>query len=505
MGEYIISIEIGRKQKYIFSSNHLAENVGASIIIRKATEEDAKEYYEKYNPKVIYEGGGNALYVFVSKQDGIEFSKEYSESVLKSYPGIVLYLVGYELEKNMTVKEGIQHCRILMTEKKNRQAYIAGIIDYGKTLHCSVTNLPATNHGSLCLPEEWKEKPLSKESLIKYKHSRERNRVFEKLEIKGYQFPIKEDDLGRKREEKSYTAVVHIDGNRMGEAFQKFDEKIVQKGNQDIEIFNQKYIRALGNFSKEIKDKYKEAFKEMVQVLVNNMDKLKSELDLEEGNLPICPLIIAGDDICFICDGRIGIELARIYLEKIKEKKLNACAGVAIVKSHYPFSKAYKLAEQLCQNAKDFIKEGEKASYLDWHIEEGELGDSISEIRKENYRAEDGALLYLKPYKIGEKKSIGEEKSENAFANFFDALEIIREKNDNEEIIPRSKIKEFRDISRKGEKETQYFLTSNQLEEKLERTNHLKGIGSFTEREGKKHNLFFDVIEVMDLYIKLEE
>ena len=73
--KYITLIEIGKKQTYIFSSNRLAENVGASIIIRKATEDDPKEFYRQYSPDVIYEGGGNALYVFRSKADGIEFAK----------------------------------------------------------------------------------------------------------------------------------------------------------------------------------------------------------------------------------------------------------------------------------------------------------------------------------------------------------------------------------------------------------------------------------------------
>ena len=73
--KYVSLIEIGRKQTYIFSSNRLAENVGASIIIRKATEDDPKAFYRQYSPDVIYEGGGNALYVFRSKADGLGCAK----------------------------------------------------------------------------------------------------------------------------------------------------------------------------------------------------------------------------------------------------------------------------------------------------------------------------------------------------------------------------------------------------------------------------------------------
>lgn len=34
MGKYVTLIEVGQKQSYIFASNRLAENLGASIIIR---------------------------------------------------------------------------------------------------------------------------------------------------------------------------------------------------------------------------------------------------------------------------------------------------------------------------------------------------------------------------------------------------------------------------------------------------------------------------------------
>lgn len=87
MSKYVTLIEIGKKQKYIFKSNVMMESIGASIIIKNATEKDARQFYEKFNPSIIYEGGGNALYVFSQKEDGIEFAKAYSKFLYETYPG----------------------------------------------------------------------------------------------------------------------------------------------------------------------------------------------------------------------------------------------------------------------------------------------------------------------------------------------------------------------------------------------------------------------------------
>ena len=86
---------------------------------------------------------------------------------------------------------------------------------------------------------------------------------------------------------------------------------------------------------------------------------------------PVRPLIFGGDDLTLVCDGRLGLALAAVYLKAFhthttsefsrldfpdRDKKISdelkkpayACAGVAIVKTHYPFARAYKLSSALC-------------------------------------------------------------------------------------------------------------------------------------------------------------
>lgn len=495
--KYITLIEIGKKQTYIFSSNRLAENVGASIIIRKATEDDPEEFYRQYSPDVIYEGGGNALYVFRSKADGIEFAKAYSRYVMEEYPGLVLYLVGCELTDDMTVKEGTAECHRLLEQKKNEAQHMVHMIDFGSTRRCSETNLPSVPCDERILPDDRRGKPISAESVRKYKYSFEHKSYFKELLPEDYDFPSKLGELGQTEDESSYIAVVHIDGNRMSSKIASFNNKMKRQEGETGEEFDARYIQGLRELSSEIDQKYKEAFRELIGMIIKNMDKLKETLDLSGNCLPIRPLIMAGDDICFVTEGRIGVECARIFLENIQKKQvqgipLNACGGAAIVKTHFPFSRAYDLAEALCRNAKNSISAEEDASYLDWHIEQGELKDNLQKIRSQ-YRAADGAILTYKPYRIIDIME------KDSFLHFKDAFHILL----NSE-IPRSKILGMREAAYRGKTATEYYLKSNQIDDELERTNWKRGESGFEEVNGKMKYLFFDAMEMLDMYVELE-
>ena len=98
--------------------------------------------------------------------------------------------------------------------------------------------------------------------------------------------------------------------------------------------------------------------------------------------LPDPAVIAGGDDMTFICDGRIALDLASFAIKHYGKQRVSgignvaACAGVHIVRSHTPIIRAYKLAESLCRNAKTLVKtiadagmsvEGAEAA-VDWHI-----------------------------------------------------------------------------------------------------------------------------------------
>src|SRR5690606_5681066 len=73
--------------------------------------------------------------------------------------------------------------------------------------------------------------------------------------------------------------------------------------------------------------------------------------------LPLRPILLGGDDLTFLCDGRVALALTEAALKAFEAEvpslgRVTACAGVAIVPAHAPFAQAYALAEALCRHAK---------------------------------------------------------------------------------------------------------------------------------------------------------
>lgn len=196
-----------------------------------------------------------------------------------------------------------------------------------------------------------REKKISEEKMLE-----KEKEIEEKLMPKGFQKAWKLEQLGGSKDQSNFIAVVHIDGNSMG--------KRVENLYHSLEGMSwEEYRKALKTFSDSIDEHFKAAFQEMAEEIADLIRHggLK-ELELVEDYFPIRRVITAGDDVCFITEGRIGLECARIFIEKLAQKKNKqdeqhyaACAGVAIVHQKYPFYRAYELAEELCSNAKKFI------------------------------------------------------------------------------------------------------------------------------------------------------
>lgn len=132
--------------------------------------------------------------------------------------------------------------------------------------------------------------------------------------------------------------------------------------------------------------------------------------------LPLRPIIIGGDDVTFVCDGSIGMTLAVQFVSEFEKKTqalsewltkllgeptpLSACAGVAIVKTHYPFARAYDLSEALCKSAKTYGKQlNYKGSCIDWHFATTGLSGDLRTIREREYTGRDGSLT-LRPVTV---------------------------------------------------------------------------------------------------------
>ncbi|MCC8098988.1 MAG: hypothetical protein LIO78_02845 [Clostridiales bacterium] len=451
MGNTLMILEVSRKQDYIFARKELRENALRSRqinyvtsssffqdVAKKAAERETEPLYcEEEN--LVYAGGGHTILQFSSQEKAVAFARCVTEETMRRYQSMEIFVKTMPYDQNKTPGENLQALSEALERKKAlRQA--------------------SFRQGSFGV------EALDKESLLpKLDKDGEDDEVKDFTPLNGWkrdgwEYPVLMDKLAG---EDNFVAVVHIDGNAMGKRVSAlYDQREAADWEQCCE--------KLRRFSTGIQEDFEAAFNDMVQTVID------SDLKPEKPNLPVRPVILAGDDVCFVTAGNIGLECARVFLEKLAEKKntvdkkaYSACAGVAIVHEKYPFHQAYDLAEELCSNAKRFGAELDKngaVSAMDWHIEFGQLKDSLAELRKD-YETEDGNRLELRPVVVcapdGVDLTPANVRNYTSFRIMCEAMQ--REYGK----IARGKLKDLRTALQQGKVESEFFLHDKQIRDLL--------------------------------------
>lgn len=548
-------------QDYVFSSNRLGENIGASYLVSQATKEWAekalqdlgKELKQKVHiptrdslheihignenvaGEIVYAGGGNTVLLFANSEYAKRFTQILSQRVLQEAPGLNIVAVHhqeFELGKGELKKMLNQLLEKDLAKKKRERVASAPLLGLGVTATCQSTQLPAVNTSEKYVDTDEEDIYLiSRESEAKLKAVPKANqRLIEKFagtfDPEIYDFPRRTDYLGRAEGESSYVAIVHADGNGMGNRFQKCGDG---EGKSDQEA-----IIEMRKLSFSVEDAGINALKKVLDIINHSIENGEiigklGKFNLKKSQngkyyLPFRPLVYGGDDVIFVCEGRLGLELAAIYLSEFEEQKdidgqplnLTARAGICVVKTHYPFARAYQLVEELYGTAKKFIKEERERlkdfvedpdnyyfSSIDWHFAASGVIGSLSEIRQREYKVSSGNMI-LRPIRIKEHHE--DDDQWRTWSNFINVVQHFNGYFDNVEGNEawkdrRNKIIALREVLREGSYKTKQFMTAYGIK-KLPNfpKDDLQQSGWFEDRCG-----YFDAIEAMDFYIGLKE
>src|SRR5579884_3604366 len=344
---WLVVVDTMQIQPYIFGSNRLRENVGAFYLVGAATGDWAFKAVRKVAPRnnigrgntlidgawierdnldaeVLYAAGGNFVVLFGGDNErakGLakQFTALLSQHVLLEAPGLQLVIAGQQMNWH---EEALGDKRIevfhLLDVQKRTHARSAPLLGLSVTAACRSTGLPATGlvRGIGDEPPYLASDEICAKVDVATRHGGTLSQADQRLQeviglAEGYSYPADFDDMGATPGEYSHIAIVHADGNGVGQRIQ--------------EICNQ-----------HRKNDYY--------------------------YLPFRPIVFGGDDVTFVCDGRLGLSLATMYLREFEKRtaaaklgkdggSLTACAGIAIVKSHYPFARAYELADELSKTA----------------------------------------------------------------------------------------------------------------------------------------------------------
>ncbi|MCK9220714.1 MAG: hypothetical protein M0P47_11785 [Bacteroidales bacterium] len=492
-------IEVASIQQYIFSSNKLKENVGASYIIEhmlfskdgimhdvicdlyKCQDFNLDEWNIDNDAKqcsVGYIGGGNALLFFDDHHKVKEFMTEFSKRCLVQFPSLKLVYGFNEKFDTETMNYQSEFKKLAQNLQQNKSCFLplTTIPKHGITADCPWSNETAEfSYEDLYISSTTKAKLVANHIA-----SGKLEQYFQVDE--QYCFSNEIEKLGQKKEG-SYIAVIHIDGNGMGNIFSSIHTLPLLRAKS--QAVNQKALSAMRKLIGYIIERHKK----------NDLDEL--QLKCEDGKtiLPIRPILLGGDDITFITEGRIGFHLAEKFIgffydkeeqEKGRdssEKLMNgACAGVAIVKSHFPFYKAVKLAEELCTEAKNMtrqLKDTRRNCFISYYYSSTTFSGTLKNLRKRTHFTPNGNC-YSGPFLLFDDTAINSVKQLKM---------LIIEFKKNKEKWPQNKLMQLRELipATAGE----HLLFEKEMKEKEEFDLHIweKGITSY-----------FDPIELMEFY-----
>jgi len=512
-----VMIDTASIQQYIYASNKLKENIGASHLVQYIYREPLRtvidEIYPtpgkkfdltgwKKNPSgffqqrasfdIGYIGGGNALLLFraddskSAEEHANNFIQQWTTYLLIEAPGIIIAVAHYkttqgDLDKQFQeVKKRLNELLIANRSEHLPQTMIPR---HGITAECSRSGLSMDVWNDRVSPNE--QNYISSVTYAKLQGAEEEQRKLKTtyhdlLQNGRYPFSEQIDSLGQKHGEDSHVAIVHIDGNDMSKEFDGFNS---------LEEFR--------IFSRDVEDGTHKAFERLLRHIINQYTKIMDFLGSDEKSiLPIRYIMLGGDDITFVCDGRLGLYFSKLFIEFFEEEQrqheLTACAGIAIVKSKYPFSRGYDLAEELCTNAKKTRKRhGDSVSYLDFQVSMGGISGDIETIRAKYFQAVQGELLF-RPYRI-----TGQKETNDDGRNFNEILAALKPLRDN---WPNNKIQELRRVLALSESVTQQFVQEMTFRDralpKIRGGNYHKTLFD----KNTKKTPYFDLIELLEFY-----
>ncbi|CAG1004566.1 hypothetical protein ANRL4_03457 [Anaerolineae bacterium] len=522
----LVIVDTAAIQSYIFSSNRLRESIGASYLVAQATEAWAREAL--HDGVEVYAGGGNFVAQFPDGASAKAFSSELSERVLTNAPNLqlIIHHEAWHGSLRETVREGFK----ALNKRSRARAIPHPLLGLGVTVMCHSTGLPAVGMTDEIRDKESGEVdetsiyPASAEVLAKWAVVNDANKRLHSLhELKDSMvYPLDFDNLGRTKGEDSHIAVVHADGDGLGQLFQDLaaydqpDEVYKTRIQKLSEVVNLSAQNALRHILSALEHMVMRDALEHFFIVSPSGEKIQLPVRTQKDGtqtplFPFRPLVFGGDDVTFVCDGRLGLALAVEYLCRYEEEtsyhlpavglpakllngqtKLTACAGIAMVKSHYPFARAYDLAERLCGNAKKYRRKHNLESCFDWHFALSGLSGDLEEIRQREYTSDDGRSLVLRPVTLRENP----QQQHRAWAVVQKGIDAFTQ-------TPRNKAKALRDALRQGDTSVAHFIAKFNEGNKLPDL----GLGDFYRTTGWNDGScgYFDALELADHYLPLKE
>jgi GGDEF domain-containing protein len=507
----LTGIDVLGIQRYVFASNRLRDSVAASWLVHWATERGgALSAAGSSGGQVLLGSGGNALIRFDLRDDALDFAAHYTRQLYEEAPGLDVVVEHFDYEPG-GLAPAIRRLQVLLARAKLERVPSTSQLGISVTAPCRVTGLPASG-----FEQQAPEVPLSR-MVLRWREGAVRGAATSRWAdfLDGddrLAFPDVIDEMGRTFGETSLIGVVHVDGNGIGEKVRTWLDGCIGKRVPDEEVLEQ-----LREWSLAVDELGRQAFQSVVervrQAVRSDGNKARIEgswpdfgFELYRSNdqtlLPLRPVLLGGDDLTFICDGRIALDLAATALDVFSANiphlgSVTACAGVAVVPAHAPFDRAYSLAGALCENAKRRRREqADDGPWLDWHVGTPRPGESVSNLRGRAYTSGRWELTG-RPYRLGTGSEDRETWKWLAGTVLGEGPDGFRGNRWREH---RNKVKELRAVVREGPEGVRRAREAWTVARELQLPGGLDATNGFLD--GVRTPLL-DAIELLDLHLPL--
>lgn len=442
---YLYGAAVQGIQSFIFQTNELKDIVGASELVEeictskfaellygKQSEEKVSVAVLQADKNAILHAAGNMKYVFSESEKHIldNLVLNFPREVMNYAPGITISqaVVKYvedsqssEQDSQNCFKEAVSNLEKRLRAQRNKPMPsttlgLMGVLRSRKTglpvVHLDTKKEEYLDEGT-CAKRFGLKKVIKDSAGLCYEWKPRETTPLLCQKAFGQQFIRAEKialDITNLTDKNDWVAIIHADGNGLGQ--------IVQKIGSNRDQFKE--------FSKRLDQATTEA-------AVSAYNSLFHDFNLSDcSHIPIRPIVLGGDDLTVICRADIALDYTTKFIDSFEQKtkellgdiiaagnvftegdvkdRLTACAGIAYIKSSYPFYYGYELAEALCSRAKKdaknkaSIKAGKELppSCLLFHKVQDSFTESYDEMAKRELQPQPNISFEYGPYYLNQ-------------------------------------------------------------------------------------------------------
>ncbi|MCR9290705.1 MAG: hypothetical protein NXI23_25310 [Bacteroidetes bacterium] len=403
MMKYLYGLSIQGIQDYIFETNKLKEIVGASELVaslpKTIVENTGGFSISDADENLLIDAAGNFKYVFDDKSICQAVFKNLPKEIYRLGGDITVSQAVILLNNDQISREKIDELETKLKAERNRQVAKSALGIMSPTRVGKTGNIEVVKNQDRNQVLKTKAVDQGENNLLHILVDNPKDYSFtNNLE------EITNDQFG------NWVAIVHADGNGLGKKIIRMAKSI-----QDVK----------GGF-RELSLRLDQATKAAVRTA---FDKI---IPTDEKVIPFRPIIVGGDDVSIVVRGDLALRFTEQFLVDFEKETqeifadfdvkfslndifkggLTACAGIAYIKSHYPFHYGIGLAEALTKQAKKASKDlpySRPPSSLMFHKLHSSFVRKWEEIEANELTA--GVVSFANgPYFIDEKQGLSVKK-----------------------------------------------------------------------------------------------